>query len=694
MTATPTERPATGQPAGFRPELHGVRGLALTLVVVFHVLGNGRISGGIDVFLTITGFLITGSLLRRVVAGGGRLDVKAHYGRLAQRLLPPLLVVCSAVAVAASILLPSTHWLQTARELTASVLYFENWELIASQLSYDAAGPATSPLQHIWSLSIQGQFHLIWPFVVLGAVALAPRLRRRPGVVLGVILALIVVASFGYAVYATGQDQQVAYFNTATRLWQPALGGLAALVLPTLRFSRRTRIALGWSGLLLIGSCGLVLDGAALFPGPAALWPVLGLVFVLAGGATGSSLGADRLLGSRPLHFVGDISYALYLWHWPVLIFYLVAAEQDRVGPAGAAVILTISVALAWLTRRLVEDRAGPSPDRRLDRRRVRAVLAASVAVVLAFGAANAVLTIRRNQAVAELANAPDPAHPGAAALVAGQPLPAPGTLLNPATVVPSLEAIGQDQPQIYREGCIQNGQEGAEHSAVRVCEDDDVAAPRATVVMSGGSHVMQWWPALEVIAAENEWELLVIDKSGCRLTADRDESGGMEHYESCYQWNELAFDVIVDRHPDYVFTLGSTTKTLEELVYDGMVDVWADLGRRGIGVLAIRDTTRFRGLVPDCLATEGFAPIECGQPRTEVLSRSFPLTDDAPDNVRFVDMTPYVCTDRVCPAIIGGVIVYRDSSHISTTYMRTLVPYLEAELRRAAPELFANGTG
>jgi hypothetical protein len=348
------------------------------------------------------------------------------------------------------------------------------------------------------------------------------------------------------------------------------------------------------------------------------------------------------------------------------------------VGVVGAAVILPVSYALAWATHRFVEGRATTT-----------GVVGALVVLLAVFGVA---LKVQEAQARAEVAELEGLglviAQPGAAAFAAGDVVLTPGMRLEAADVVPSVAAVADDIPEIYHEGCIQNGKEGSANSAVRVC-DDDVDDPRATVVVSGGSHVVQWWPALEIIAADNDWELVVIDKSGCRLTADRDDSRGMDHYESCYAWNELAFDEIVARAPDAVFTLGSTTKEYSEVIHPGMVDVWADLADHGIGVLAIRDTTRFDERVPDCLAREGLAPVECGQARDAVLGAELPVVAGIPDTVSFLDMTPYLCTDETCPAIAGDVIVYRDGSHVSATYMRTLAPYLEAQLRDAAPYLF-----
>src|SRR5699024_121621 len=210
----------------YLPELHGVRGLALAGVVLFHLFGDGRTSGGIDIFLAVSGFLFTGMLLREAAASDGRIDPLKYYGRLVRRIFIPAALVAVATLIIGLAISPTTQHRQLWAEARASLLYFENFELINSQLAYGAAGPETSPFQHFWSLSVQGQFYIVWPVIAILSVVIAKRLRTSAARVMGLLIGLVFIASLIYAMYVGSYNQDEAYLMTTTRAWQLAFGGL------------------------------------------------------------------------------------------------------------------------------------------------------------------------------------------------------------------------------------------------------------------------------------------------------------------------------------------------------------------------------------------------------------------------------------------------------------------------------------
>ncbi|QGH70084.1 acyltransferase family protein [Pseudactinotalea sp. HY158] len=670
----------------FRHELHGVRGLALSLVVLFHLFGNGRVSGGIDVFLAITGFLFTGSLLRRAIKGNGRISLVQHFGRLGQRLLPPILPVLLAVAVGAYFLLPESRWLQVARELRATILYYENWELVGSQLDYNAAGADTSPLQHFWSLSVQGQFYLVAPLVVMAVTMLALRLQVSPRWALVGVLALVLVGSLSYSVYLTAVDQPVAYFHSGARMWEFALGGLAALLLPYVKLSMRGRVVSGWAGIAMIATCGLIFDGGNLFPGYLAAWPVIGMILVLAGGMTTSPWGVDRLLVTKPFTFAADISYSLYLWHWPILIFVLATFGLQRIGPLEAVAILSASVGLAWLSKRFIEDPAQNWRFVRSQGRKFAWAVASVTVVALTTGAAASSLSQRQDALLAQ-AIVDGGEYPGAAVLMSGEPISLDP--YEPGDVVPDLTVLSRDLPAIYDESCVQSHRDGFDE--VLVCRDVP-ADPLRRVVMTGGSHIGQWWPAMSRIAEEQSWELILLEKGGCHLTVDWENVDGLGFNDSCRDWNRDALPLIAQLEPDLVFTLGTTTKGGYEHVAAGAVGAWSKLADAGIPIVAVRDTPRLEESAAECLERVGVDPRECGQPRDASLEMASPMrtAEGIPVNVTPLDLTAAFCDATYCPAVAGDTIVMRDEHHVSATYMRTVTPFLELGLRDAAGFLFS----
>ena len=641
----------TGRTTRFRPELHGLRAVAVALVVVYHVWFN-RVSGGVDVFFVLTGFLLTAQLAR--AADRGPVPLVARWRRTLLRLLPAAGVVLLGTVVAGVVVLPESRWVQSVQDVLAAAVLLENWQLVAASTDYTARNDAASVVQHFWSLSIQVQVVLVAP-----VLALAVAYSRRQ---MTVLLAAITAASLCFSMALTAADQPFAYFHTLTRLWEFTAGGLLALVIERVDLPARVRVVLGWAGLVGLVSCGMVLQVSAVFPGYAALWPVGCAALVLVAGRTGSRLGADRLLTSRPLARLADLSYALYLWHWPVLVLTLVATRRETLDLVAGSAVIAASLLLAAGTHRLVErPLAGPAPA--VSPQRVVAVGAASLVAVTACWQLLAVSRTHTEGVVG------DDLHPGAL----GGDVPVAALLPPPA-------AVTEDWVRIDHWDC-----RPLASFPTPACRLPVDVEPTRRVVLVGDSHVQQFAGAVEPIAAAQGWELTVVVFGACPYSTASEVDPGSQ---DCLDWGAAAAEEIAAVQPDAVVTLASrdVRPGPTELTPDGFVTRWAELDGLGIPVLAVRDNPRFDHSPPDCLVQLGRGAAECGVAREEVYAAEPPylLRDDVPSNVTFLDLADLLCDAALCPAERGNVLVYMDDNHLTASFAASLAPLIEEQVRAA----------
>ncbi|MFC5141785.1 acyltransferase family protein [Actinomycetospora rhizophila] len=644
--------------ARFRPEIEGLRGLAAVLVVIYHVW-VGRVSGGVDVFFLLSGFLVVGMLVR--AAERGRLRVAATWLRLFWRLLPTagLVLLVSAVAVLA--LVSPLLWSQNVAEIVASAFFLENWRLAADAVDYYADNSAASVAQHFWSLSVQGQFSVVAPLLVLLVAAIARRRRADVRRLVVVVLVGVAAASLTYSVITTAADQPFAYFDSLARAWEFALGGVLGLTVDRIRLPRRVRVLLGWAGVLALVACGVVLDVGAGFPGYLALWPVAAAAAVVVAGTTGT--GVDRLLTSRTGQYLGEISYPLYLWHWPVLILYLATRGRSEVGLVGGLGVVGLSVALAVVTHHVVERPARGVAPGGPPRWRPAALLAATLAPVLLVCVAWYATSSRDTAAFPELG---DPSHPGAVSRLPGFVYEGePDPPLRPSTV-----AVVDDWVT-YQQACARP----PEHPNLELCTYLPAETPDRVVVVVGDSHMQQFLPALEPLARERNWEVRTLIRPGCPFSTGSDANLGEV---PCLEWNAAAIEHLVADPPDAV--LAGATRDVRagrtEETPPGFVAAWQRLDAAGIPVVALRDNPRFDWWPAECVETHGRGAPSCELPREELYDPEPPYAAlDVPPNVGFLDLTDHLCTDTVCPPEIGNVMVYLDDNHLSASYARSLAP-------------------
>jgi peptidoglycan/LPS O-acetylase OafA/YrhL len=668
------QRLARGAPppvagSGYRPELQGLRALAVVLVVVYHVWIN-RVSGGVDVFFVVSGFLLTGQLVR--AAERGDLDVRQRWSRTLLRITPAAAVVLAGSAVLGAFVLPEGRWSQTVREVVAAALFVENWQLAADSVDYAARNNVASIAQHFWSLSVQGQFFLLWPLLI-ALVALAcrhapGRLRRTVTLVLLGVFA----ASLVYSVELTFTDQPLAYFHTLTRLWEFALGGLLALHGDRVVLTRRARVAAGWTGVLGLVACGAVIPVATVFPGFAALWPTGCAALVLLAGRTRAWGGADRLLSGAVARYLGDISYALYLWHWPLLVLYLQFSEQEAVGIGAGSMIIGAALVLAVLTYELVERPLlrGPTSTRR--GYRVGATATATVVIVAAVWQGAGALRADPEAALGDVS------HPGALALRTGE--------VDAAPLLPSPLTVTEDWVRIEQWDCMPMTAFPMDVCAqpLRASEEGvtEPEPPDRRIVVVGDSHAQQLTAALVPLAERHNWQLIVMARGACPFST---VSEVVPDEPECLAWNAAAAEEITALQPDAVVTLASRDARAghTEQTPQGFVEQWRRLDAQGIPVLALRDNPRFDHSVPDCVQTQPDDVDGCGVDRAEIYAPAPPWAElpDLPQNVAFVDIADAVCDPQRCPPVIGNVLVYMDDNHLTATYSTSMADLLAEQI-------------
>ncbi|SFO47113.1 Peptidoglycan/LPS O-acetylase OafA/YrhL, contains acyltransferase and SGNH-hydrolase domains [Geodermatophilus obscurus] len=662
-----------------RTELDGLRAIAVTLVVAYHV-SSGRVSGGVDVFLVLSGFFLV-----QVVSGHirreGRVPVLRAVTRSLSRLLPTALLVLLATVVASVWVVPHSRWRELALHLLSSVTFTENARLVDEAVDYSASNAAASPMQQFWSLSIQVQVLVLAPVAVAAGAAVlrwAGWAHFARQAVVGSV-ALVTAASFAWSVVATATNQQQAYFSSLPRLWELGAGALVALLLRDVRPGPRSAAALGWSGVVALVACGAVLDGAHEFPGWQAGWPVLCAVAVLVAADHGGRLGVHRVLGAAPMRWLGARSYPLYLWHWPVLVLYLVHTQRETPSPRGAAAVVVLSLGLAAVTHRLVERPAG-------DRLRARPPVGALALVVVAAlplaATGGLVLTWLDREAARVATAADDPAYPGAAAL--GSPVVHTGGA-DGVEPLPSMSVIRDDWPRLPGATCRSEDELGWQPTGTEVCVLGSDDRPRRVVVV-GDSHVAHWLPPLAAMAETHSWQVVGMVRGGCNLSTESEFiQEGWPEYEECATWRAHLVERIVSLEPDLVVSLGTRTGfgPGEESVPPGFLAAWAQLSDAGLRVIALRDSPRHVHDVPDCTARWGDTSAACEVPRSSVYTEPLlaEVEPSLPPRVSILDTSPYFCTDTTCPALIGNVRVYMDNAHVTATYMSTVRAVVEDDL-------------
>jgi peptidoglycan/LPS O-acetylase OafA/YrhL len=745
-----TRRARSGEKDNFRPDIEGLRGVAVLLVVFFHagLLSNAayQLPGGfigVDLFFVVSGYLITGLLIRERERTG-KISFSKFYARRVRRILP-------AAAAVLLITIPLSYFLvtlvqrpDTMTDAASAALSFAN---VRFALTTDYFNPVTfSPFLHFWSLGVEEQFYFIWPALMLVAAWKWP----RPGSFIA--LAVIVVASFLFSVYQTDQNPGWAFYMLPTRAWQLAAGGLLAIGAGSLarlpgaaqHLVSRLLVIVGWFALAGLLVDAFVLDSTTTpYPGVAALVPTLAGVILIASGTEAHGPGA--FLRLMPVRFIGKISYSLYLWHWPMLILgglYLNGANQVAAAapgevtalltPTQAVILALFSIPIATVSWGLVEEpfRRGfiplPRPRRTVAAGVAVMVIVACVGTSFAFNAQNALANLG-NQPIADAATDPpaatdiaatdtlDPTDaptdtPGPTPTLIPGDTPTPTPAITPAltfpppfkpstyavtnSLRPTLANAGKDYEAPWRNNCL-----GWEATTVPPAPGKCVYGNPSgtyTVALIGDSHGSAMFPAVNAVAAAHGWKLVVYLKIDCSFVdIPITEFNLKRPYGECATWNNNVIARLNAHPPDLVIV------HMSRWVYNlNVADAGYGAHGRAMGremlkipsqshVVMIQDIPDpWNFSVPECLSSHLSDYRGCAYARTGAVAYSSyygkrEAIASSTAHVPLIDLSSWICppSGNTCPAVMNGMIIFRDQHHLTATFAKSLGPGLDSKL-------------
>ncbi|MBT9330017.1 acyltransferase family protein [Paracidobacterium acidisoli] len=630
---------------GFRADIEGLRGIAVLLVVLYHArvpfMGGGFI--GVDIFFVISGYLITGLLIREA-SETGRIHFAKFYARRARRLLPAASLTILVTIAAGYFIYAAYEQLPIIKTAITAALYSCNIYFAHHATDYLAPDAKTNPFLHMWSLAVEEQFYLVWPLVIWLAFRAWPgkAVRRLP-----LLLGAIAVASFAACLWLTYTAQPWAFFSSPTRAWEFAIGGLAQFGVR--RVYPRICAALPVLALLALIAGSAVFSATTRFPGFAALVPVLGSAVLLHFHTR--QQGVRWLLENPASQFLGRVSYSWYLWHWPVLVL---SSALWTLTLTDRLVCALASLLMAALTYQLLENPIRFHPA--LMGHAWRSLAMAVCVTGISLSACAATAYLRHH-------------------------LQTPRSRYISATIA----AL----PVVYSDGC---------HLTYTVSASPDCSfadtASKTTVVLFGDSHAAQWFPAIERIANENHWRLVSLTKSACTISSTPIIDKALHKtYTECSDWRDSALKRIAAMHPALVILTDYTTLYLSEGLSvpewgSGLRTTVSRLNDAGVQTLLLHDPPAPEEDPDTCLA------------RAARIGRSFAtctyrrdLTADAPiqaaerqavqglPHVQRWNITSDLCHRLACSPYENGTVVYRDTSHFTVSFALTLAPLLQPEV-------------
>lgn len=702
-----------GSRRAFRYDVEGLRALAIVLVVVDHAF-NWPAGGfiGVDVFFVISGFLITGLLLKEHERDG-RISFSAFYRRRIRRIIPASWLVVAVTVAASGTIYLATRFHQIVGDAVWTVLFAANWRFAAQGVDYFASTQEPSPLQHYWSLAVEEQYYLVWPLLLLLALTLGSRVgnsRRTATVVASVLL----VVGFAWSLVGTATDPTVAYFSTFTRMWELMAGSLLALLAGRLTgLPGWSRPWLQWGGLVAVIAAAFLIRPDSAFPAPGALLPVLGTVAVIAGGTDSRRSSTFVPLTNPVARYLGRISYSLYLWHWPALI--LIGAALPGTGLGAVLIALAAALGLSVLSFHFVEDpirRSGWLEPRSARRARVPkpqprkpvALIAGACALLVGAAGTGVIMdrAARSDASAAVPAPAPATTAPASDAdsAIRNGVVAALSATRWPAGLHPALADVGTSAPPELTESCVNDWD-----TVKKSCTYGSDSAPK-TVMVVGDSTAISWLPALRKTFAPDEWRIVSFGKYGCPAASISVRGPGGAANAGCDVHRRWVLDQVQTLHPDVVI-VGEAEGYIDTLPGGqsgrAAMDRWKAALGETLGKIAagapnaeihvlsappaapnVASCATARSVPADCEARIAPAWHHTSTAEQEAVAQA----QAAGARVDYIDTHEWVCADERCPAFASGILIRSDLNHFTQAYSEFLATGL---IERLHPDTQAN---
>ncbi len=686
-----------GTPPGdrsFRPDIEGLRAVAVVLVVLYHAGVNGLSGGyvGVDVFFVISGFVITGLLLRERTRSGTT-SLLNFYGRRSRRIIPAATLVIVITVFVAYVVLGVVYGSQTAVDARWTAVFLANIHFASVGTDYLTAHQPPSPLLNFWSLAVEEQFYLVYPSFFLLIAALRTRWSLQAKLVAGLVV--VIGASFTLSVLQTSSDPTVAYFSPLTRAWELALGALVAVGSKwLLGIPRPVGAVMTWTGLAAIACGAVTFTSHTSYPGSLVAIPVVGACLVIAGGTNAPRWAAESLLGLRPVRWVGKLSYSIYLWHWPILIIAAEAAGRSSLPFRQNVGWLFVALGAAVVSYYLVE---APVRHASLGRSR-RSVGLASIGlgvvmIATSVGVATYQLNTDHGQVSAprSTVRSYNPAEfpvPASSESEVRREVKMSALITSiPANLVPPLADVSEDWGGPSGPCWPATGE-----STVPACVFGDPTGTH-TMVLYGDSHAAMWFYPIDVIATLAHWKLVFLSKGWCPanvLPYGNPPGFGnpLGEYVQCDQWHRFAVQRIDQLHPDLVIVTQEVSLKPNGDAYTaeqwgrGMTKTLRQLAVPARRIVVLGNIPTISTNPPLCLSRNTTNVQACSSPIPGYLAANNTAEERAANGVgaRYLSVTPWFCA-ATCAAVIGRYEVYFDGYHITRAYAEYLTRVLDSAL-------------